>query len=248
MQNHIETGDSGMRWIAYFILIASLCTPTSLQGAEVRLEVHPDSISIGESAELTWKVQEGCNVYISNVGSAGISGRMKVSPDYTTSYTLIAEGASGLQTRTAILRVEGSRGDLAFPGMEHFRFPRTYRTLARSLVDFFDRIHKVLQDSMDFSLNEYEDRNTGRFVFITNRSQRGYLVQKGEKGIRARRISYLVEVTKPNSALREFSYTIKAVIEYQRMVEKTWREESSEPIYIEEINRLKEEIAKSSNF
>ena len=65
MQNHFDT-DGRKRWIASFILFVSLCTPTSSQGVGVKLEVHPDSISIGESAELTWEVW-ACQPWYKNV-------------------------------------------------------------------------------------------------------------------------------------------------------------------------------------
>jgi hypothetical protein len=193
---------------------------------------------------LTWEAQEGSTVYISNIGRTGASGRITVSPDRTTSYTLIIQGVLGIQTTTTTLRVQGSRDVTPLTDIEHSRFPKTYTIPARPLVDFLQCTHKALQDSMGFSLNEYEDRSTGKLIFATNRSQRGYLVTQGEKGIRARRIAYVVEVTKPDPPQHQLSYTIKAIIEYQRMVEKTWREEASEPLYVSEINRLKEEIGR----
>jgi hypothetical protein len=240
ISNH-QKRRSEMRFSAWILVVFSIVLYA--HAPNIRIEIEPGSIWVGDSSELTWDVRGADKVYISHIGKVPISGKKKISPENTTSYTLCAEGTSGIASQTVILKVESSRGNgNDFPDRNKFKYPLSYKSPTPSLVDFLDHIHNVLQDTMGFSLEEYEDHQGGFFVFITKKSQRSNLVQKNERRIGARRIAYLVEVKKPTSQSNNFSYAIKTLIDYRLRVERTWRPERDESIYHQVGRKLHEEI------
>jgi len=230
-----------MRFLVWILMFSSILLYA--QDPNIEIEIKPRSIWVGDSSEVTWDVRDANKVYISHIGKVPISGKKKISPDNTTSYTIFAEGASGIASQTVILEVEGGRGN-GFPDRNDFKYPLSYKSPTLSLIDLINHIHNVLQDIMEFSLDEYEDPQGGLFLFITRKSQKSYLVQKHERRIGARRISYLVEVKKPTHQSSNLTFTIKTLIEYRLRIERTWRPERDESIYQQAGRKLKEEINK----
>ncbi|NOY23828.1 MAG: hypothetical protein GXO70_10020 [Acidobacteria bacterium] len=71
---------------------------------------QPTTISNGQSATLSWDVSNATSVTIyPGIGTvAGTSGEMTVSPQFSTTYTLIASNGDGVKTATADLTVSNS--------------------------------------------------------------------------------------------------------------------------------------------
>ncbi len=67
--------------------------------------VEPTSITAGQSATLTWAVENADSVSISGIGTVQSSGSRSVSPASTTTYRLTATGPGGTTERSVTLSV-----------------------------------------------------------------------------------------------------------------------------------------------
>jgi hypothetical protein len=80
----------------------------------VRFDATPSNIAAGQTAQLTWIVQNATSVTINNgVGNVALTGSTTVSPSATTTYTLTAVGAAGNVTATATVTVGPGTGTSA---------------------------------------------------------------------------------------------------------------------------------------
>lgn len=208
------------------------------QQPEISFEIKPAAISIGDSATMKWDIRHADQAYILNVGKIPLSGSQKISPQNNTSITIIAEGAQGIASKIIPIEVTGGRGEEGFPAKEKFKAQRCYTISAPSFIDLLKHIHNVLQDYLEFRVNETYDRHSGKTTFLTKASRKPELVPPKESKIRARRIAWLIEVNAARSPSQEFSYTIDTYIEYRRRSEKRWRTEPDEKIYTNEIQKL----------
>ena len=140
----------------------------------------------------------------------------------------MADERSGLLARTLTVEVEGTRG-VDFPSdEEQFRYPLSDRREVPSASNFLDGVHRLLQHDLGFSVKAYT-LDGGVFVFLTNSSERSDLVGDEERRrMRARRISYRLEVQGQGGRL---AYTLKTLIEFQLRAEETWRKEGREDLY-----------------
>lgn len=233
-------------FIGLFILtqLAALRVPLQ-RDIKITFRVEPQSIEAGQPALLTWSVENARSVLISEIGKVDASGQSQVNPTSITKYTLIAENQDVVSSKTIELLVTGGRGGDEFPqDYSLFRYPVSYRRSRTSLVAFLDQIRGALQNDMTFTVRGPQSEGA-RYLFVTNKSERGYLMQSDDRQNRIgrRRISYIVEVESPDSRAREVTYTIKAFIEYKRVIESTWRIESREGIYRTELDRLQAKIS-----
>jgi peptidoglycan-associated lipoprotein len=69
------------------------------------LAASPEVIHPGQSSILTWKTQNANDVTIEGVGTVNTSGTRTVSPDSSTTYTLIAMGPGGTRKTSARVTV-----------------------------------------------------------------------------------------------------------------------------------------------
>jgi hypothetical protein len=73
-------------------------------------KAEPATIKPGESATLTWAVENPRSTTISpTVGRAAPRGALKVSPKATTTYTLTVTGTNGTLTKTVTVAVAGTK-------------------------------------------------------------------------------------------------------------------------------------------
>jgi len=107
-----------------------------------------------------------------------------------------------------------------------------------SLVRFLGHVRKVLQEEYGFQLEEFKDRRTGHYVFYGPPTTQADLVQKSERRIGARRLTLMIKVFPLPDQSRKWSYTVNALIEYRRRIERTWRIEQNQAIYQQEIEKL----------
>ena len=77
-------------------------------------DAQPETIGSGQNATLSWDVSNATNVTIyPGIGAvAGTSGEMTVSPQFSTTYTLIASNADGIQTATTAVTVNNSEPEI----------------------------------------------------------------------------------------------------------------------------------------
>lgn len=199
------------------------------------------SIQYGQETTLSWKVAGVDSVFISTIGEVPAEGRKVVRPENSTEYTLMAEGANVNAVIKLKVAVEGGRGQDDFPrDLDRFKFPNTFTMSNSSTTQQLGRIHKILQDDMRFSVKEYQTDEG--FFFLTNSSQRDYLLDPSERRIRARYISYLVKVGKQDGRTKALPVTISSMIEYIRGGESTKRLETTDTLYQTEAIRLRTKI------
>lgn len=198
------------------------------EAGEVQLVALPESVQPGQEVSLTWRA-EGQRAFLSGVGLVESSGTRKVAPRETTTYSLVTEGpASAIKMVT--ITVSGGKGESEFPtDLERFKFPISSKCTVSSLVDFLYGVHRLLQDEMKFSLRE-STTPSEHILFLTHSAERAELLKNDSERIAARRISYLVEVEKRQPP-GEVSVSIKALIEYRRKREATWRQENDAALY-----------------
>lgn len=237
-----ETGSAYMNLLTTFLvlcLLGAFAFPTAQIG--VAFTSERQSIQHGQETTLHWKVSGAESVFISGIGSVSAEGTKVVRPETSTEYTLIAEGASINSVTKLKISVEGGRGDDDYPkDLDRFKYPIRLTKTASSLPEQLGRIHTILQDEMSFSVKEFQT-NEG-FFFLTNSSQRDHLVDNSERRIRARYISYLVKVGKPDGASNQVSIVISSMIEYIRGGESTRRLEMTDTLYRQEAERLRAKI------
>ncbi len=77
-------------------------------------DVQPTTIGNGQSATLSWNVSNatGVTIYPGIGAVAGTSGEMTVSPQFSTTYTLIASNGDGVKTATTALTVSNSEPEI----------------------------------------------------------------------------------------------------------------------------------------
>ena len=77
----------------------SPATPTAT------LSASPDVIQQGQSTNLTWQTQNASDITIQGLGTVPASGSRSVSPNSSTTYTLVAKGPGGSQDASARVTV-----------------------------------------------------------------------------------------------------------------------------------------------
>ena len=81
---------------ALLIVSASLATwnTTAQEPIKIAIQMEPQSVKAGDSATLSWKVENANSLLISGIGKVDAEGSRRVSPLSTTRFTLIAENSS----------------------------------------------------------------------------------------------------------------------------------------------------------
>jgi hypothetical protein len=236
-----------MNSVRALVVVLFLVSPA---GAEVRFSASAKSLTPGQTAMLQWEAENAAQVFISGLGKQPARGSAEVKPNATTVYTLVAPGQSEVRTATARVVVEtGGRGIDALPEPERFHYSRTGSVALSTTVEFLDRLHRVLQDQMGFSVRTLIEPATKKYVLATNLSQRSELIRPDENRIGGRRLAYLIEFDLTPDARRQLQYVVKTLIESKRRAEQTWRIESieaSEALYREHADKLRSLIAGAS--
>lgn len=241
--------------IAIFGIVVSIVMFAQEPRSPVVIDVQPTLINAGESATLTWSASDATEgSYLLGIGGVEHKGQRTVSPLRTSVYTIVAEGPSGIASKSVTLKVQGSRGtdDSCSRDPERFKYAVSFDRQSKSLVEQINSLHHMLQDEMQFTIDESQTPLTPNFTFLTDCVQRGDLVQQSEKQIGARRLAYRVLISaapessgsNPSSSDRFVTvhYTVSALIEYRRKIESTWRLETREELYRELVRNLQQKV------
>jgi peptidoglycan-associated lipoprotein len=79
--------------------------PPAPQTPTATLAATPDVIQQGQTTTLTWQTQNASQITINGLGTVAASGSRSVSPNSSTTYTLIAKGSGGTQNASARVTV-----------------------------------------------------------------------------------------------------------------------------------------------
>ena len=81
-------------------------TEPVVSSPELEVRIEPSIIQSGESALLSWETRNTDQVLISrNIGSVGTSGKIKLFPEETTTYTVTAKGSGGETSESVTVEV-----------------------------------------------------------------------------------------------------------------------------------------------
>gem|GEM_PF-2240453 len=229
------------------VAVMVLSTIVVAYGQEVQLSLDLAKVQMGQSVKLKWSIGKADKAFVSEVGKTTSDGTKELTPDRTTTYTLIAEGKFGVLYRTATIEVEGSRGndpndDTPPTDFSKYKYPLITKRKGASVVDVLEQIRQVLQDDMEFSVYGPLPSLSGNITFVTNFKHKRELVKSDEKTIAERKISHLVEVDRVTNSTGECALTIKALVKYRKARESTWRDERNEEFYRPESENLKKKI------
>jgi len=225
-----------MRYL--FLILLFTTSALFAQPLDVRIDIEPDTIMVGQSARLDWEASAADRIYLAYYGLAPLVGALTVSPERTTVYTIVAEKNGTTFSEAVTLLVEDGPGGAGLPPENIFQYSQNFPFLMPSLVRFLGHVRKVLQEEYGFQLEEFKDRRTGHYVFYGPPTTQADLVQKSERRIGARRLTLMIKVFPLPDQSRKWSYTVNALIEYRRRIERTWRIEQNQAIYQQEIEKL----------
>ncbi len=209
--------------------------------APVRLAAEPASIHAGESAVVRWQAPDGGRALLLGVGSVAASGSLSVAPAQTTEYVLITESPSGVVVKNARVAVAGAKGEHPYPEAADYRFPLSGDCKLTSFTGFLGRLHDLLQ-GMKLSVDPF--KRDDHVIFRTSFADRRDLLQEDDEQnhIGARRIAYLVDVGPWDAQSGMATVTVKALIEYRKTIEETWRSENRDAIYEKHLSPLLQQI------
>ncbi len=94
-----------------FFIPQSRSADTGQAAAESALDIiifnaNPTSIALGQKSDIIWTVSGATSVVIDpGIGAVGPAGKQTVSPDNTTTYTLVATNSTGTITKSVTLSV-----------------------------------------------------------------------------------------------------------------------------------------------
>jgi peptidoglycan-associated lipoprotein len=100
---------AGALWLAGCSKKAAQATPPPAPPAPsaptATLAASPEAIQQGQSATLTWQTQNASDVTIGGLGTVPASGTRSVTPNASTTYTLVAKGPGGTEDASARVTV-----------------------------------------------------------------------------------------------------------------------------------------------
>jgi hypothetical protein len=201
----------------------------------------PDKIQAGESTRITWTTP--CqSAFLSGVGKVHGSGSLDVSPDSSTNYTIVCDAPQGVKFSSTTVDVQGERGTPDLP--DPFDFPKGQQGQRKSIsyADFLDLAFKTLQDRMKFTVYSQHAPHDQFFVFFTDRRPQPELLYLSDRGIRARRVAYEVQIFDPGKSTQFINYEIRTIAEYQRLGEAAWRPENNQKVTDDAISRLRQNL------
>ena len=140
------------------------------------------------------------------------------------------------------MSVAGGKGEDAVPNEAEFRFPVTGQCTPRSLPGFLAMVVDLLQ-GMRLSVDQAR-KPDDHIVFRTSYAERGDLLREDDEKnhIGARRVAYLVDVAPRDTQTQAVTVTIKAILEYRKIIESTWRRENGDAIYSAQLTPILEKI------
>jgi hypothetical protein len=207
---------------------------------QTTIAANPESIEAGASVTLTWS-SDATTAFLDGIGAVPPSGSTTVSPRASSTYTLVTQGVKGIHYASVRVEVTGERGVSAFPDPDDFPRGVSDRRNAIRYTDFLDVTFRTLQDGLKFRVRGDHLPRQNFYVFFTDREPRPEFIRPSDRGIRSRRVAYLVRVEEPRSD-QAVSFEVKAIVEYQRAAEAKWRPETDQQIVSEIASRLKEQL------
>ena len=108
------------------IYVNDLSQPPAVVSFYANNPYYTPVINPGQTAQLVWETANMQAARIDNgIGDVPMFGSMEVSPEHTTTYTLVVQGPQGMVTEQATVRVRGTQETGSFGGMYEDLIPET---------------------------------------------------------------------------------------------------------------------------
>ena len=223
-----------------FVLFILAAASTAAQ-QRPSISASPNKVELGKLTRLTWT--SPCHsAFLSGVGKVSGSGSIEVAPERSTDYTIICNGPHGVVFASIRVKFQGERGNPDLPSP--FDFPKGQQERRRSIsyADFLDFTLKTLQDGMKFTVYSQHAPHDQFYVFFTDRQEQPDLLYPSDRGIRARRVAYEVQIFDPGNNANAINFEVRAIAEYQRLGEGAWHAESNQHAINDAISRLRQKL------
>lgn len=223
------------------ILIYAVFTVSlQAQTIQIRFFIDPDTVSVNEKTHISWYVTGADRIYITDIGEVQSADEMAITSSTSRNYILIAANKKSVVIKSVRLGIEGPRNVRdPLPDPSEYCNPKTYKFSTQRFIPFCERLHTILQDSLRFSV-DWADKPNNQIVVRTNSLIKKELLRDDDRGIRSRRISFYIIIYEPAANSDTFTYTVKALIEYQRFAESMWRQQKENAFYNDEILKLRQ--------
>jgi len=229
----------------HFFVLSLLFITNVFQQPTINLDVIPKSISVGDTAILKWDVTNANHIFISHIGKVDPAGQIKISPEKSTKFLIIAEGIAGIQSKAVAVAVEGTRGDYA--EISNFRYPMNIDLKIGLVTDACNLIQEVLQNQQFYSLDWRHVFGSGIYNIVTSNKFMPFLTDSTQTKIAARQTAYAVDISRNFENPNIFQFQIKTFIQYRRRIERTWRIETNEKFHHQASQKLIEDIETEYN-
>jgi hypothetical protein len=205
------------------------------------ISAYPNKVELGKLTRLTWT--STCDsAFLSGIGKVSGSGSIEVAPGRSTVYTIICDGRHGIEFASTRVKFEGERGNPDLPNP--FDFPKGQQERRKSIryADVLDLTLKTLQDGMKFTVYSQHAPHDQFYVFFTDRQEQPDMLYPSDRGIRARRVAYEVQIFDPGNNANAINFEVRAIAEYQRLGEGAWHLENNQRAISDAISRLRQKL------
>lgn len=206
------------------LLCLVLTTAIDASTPRIAFDVSSTTLNAPGSIVLSWSVRDSRSVYISDVGGVPPKGERRVPVSAGTTFWLVAEGDTGVASKQVTIRVKGTKGTDTTTRIDYVK-QIDDRLASRDLAAALDELHRLLQDSLKFSVSgPYADENAT--VLKTDLVESADLVNASEQAIGARRVAYMLRIFPGREG--QYNYSISTAIQYRRKIERTWYWEATD--------------------
>jgi hypothetical protein len=217
----------------YTRLTATLIALAVLPSAASTFHSSENRVNYGESCTLTW-TSAANEAYIVGVGKVEGSGSVQVAPAVPTDYVLVVNTGRGIEYTTLHIDVMGLKGNEDYPDQDKFQ-PGLRDVKKASYADFLSVVTTTLQNTLAYHVRGAYLPPDHFILIYTNWIVQQKLTLPTDKGIRRRQVAYAVHVNEPVKGV--IAFDVRALVQYQRMGESTWRDDQDP-----QVNRMAEQI------
>lgn len=181
------------------------------------------SIDPGQAVTLSWH-SDSPEAFILGIGKVAGSGRATVKPLQSMNYILVSETNGSFEFAQIRVAVRGGRGSSDFPDPDDFPSGLNGGPEKLPYATFLDFVLRTLQNDFHYRVRGNYLPRQPYFDIYTDRQIAPDLKSPDDKGIRERRVAYLVRVQKGDN--NSVTFQVRAVVEYRRFGETEWRHEN----------------------
>lgn len=193
---------------------------------DARAEISADRTSIdrGQAVTLSWHTRS-TEAFLLGVGKVQGSGRTTVKPLESTDYILVFETNGAVEFNHTRIEVRGERGQSDFPDPDDFPSGLNVGPEKLPYASSLDFVLRTLQNGFHYRVRGSYLPGQPYFDMYTDHQVAPDLKSPDDRGIKERRVAYLVRIQKADN--NSVTFQIRTVVEYRRLGEAEWRHEDN---------------------